>query len=110
LNGPRSVNKGDFVGFRTGIAPPAARRADKAKQQPQKTITRPLITAVLETITTGDDDVTTWCAPIAKLPAHRFAAALLMALALRKRFPQERPRHLRKPSRQRPGARQAARD
>jgi len=40
--------------------------AEKAKQQ--KTITRPLITAVLETITVRDDDITTWCGPIAKLP------------------------------------------
>ena len=32
--------------------------AEKAKQQ--KTITRPLITAVLETITMRDDDLTTW--------------------------------------------------
>ena len=62
--------------------------ADKAKQQ--KTITRPLITAVLETITMRDDDLTTWCGPIAKLPTDRFAAALLMALALREQFSQER--------------------
>ena len=40
--------------------------AEKAKQQ--KTIRRPLITAVLETITGRDDDITTWCGPIAKLP------------------------------------------
>jgi hypothetical protein len=62
--------------------------ADKAKQQ--KTITRSLITAVLETITIRDDDFTTWCGPIAKLPTDRFATALLMALALRERFSQER--------------------
>jgi hypothetical protein len=61
--------------------------ADKAKQQ--KTITRPLITAVLETITMRDDDLTTWCGPIAKQRTHRFAAALLMALALREQFSQE---------------------
>jgi len=33
--------------------------AEKAKQQ--KTIMRPLITAVLETITVRNDDLTTWC-------------------------------------------------
>ena len=47
--------------------------ADKAKQQ--KMITRPLITAVLETITMRDDDLTTWCGPLAKLPTERFAEA-----------------------------------
>jgi ParB/RepB/Spo0J family partition protein len=62
--------------------------AEKAKQQ--KTITRPLITAVLETLTMRDDDLTTWCGPTAKLPADRFAAALLMALALREQFSQDR--------------------
>jgi hypothetical protein len=62
--------------------------ADKAKHQ--KTITRSLITAVLETITIRDDDVTRWCGPIAKLPTDRFATALLMALALREQFSQER--------------------
>jgi hypothetical protein len=43
--------------------------ADKAKQQ--KTMTRPLITAVLETITMRDEDLTRWCGPIVKLPADR---------------------------------------
>ena len=62
--------------------------AEKAKQQ--KTITRPLITAVLETLTMRDDDLITWCGPTAKLPADRFAAALLMALALREQFSQDR--------------------
>ena len=62
--------------------------AEKAKQQ--KTITRSLITAVLETLTMRDEDLTTWCGPIAKLPADRFAAALLMALALREQFSQDR--------------------
>lgn len=62
--------------------------AEKAKQQ--KTITRPLITAVLETITMRADELTTWCGPIAKLPADGFAAALLMALALREQFSQDR--------------------
>jgi hypothetical protein len=62
--------------------------AEKAKQQ--KTITRPLITAVLETLTMRDDDLTTWCGPTAKLPADRFATALLMALALREQFSQDR--------------------
>jgi len=62
--------------------------AEKAKQQ--KTITRSLITAVLETLTMRDDDLTTWCGPTAKLPADRFAAALLMALALREQFSQDR--------------------
>jgi hypothetical protein len=51
-------------------------------------------TVVLETITVGDDDLTTWCStwcgPIAKLPTDRFAAALLMALALREQFSQDR--------------------
>ena len=37
-----------------------------------------------------DDDLMTWCGPIAKLPADRFAPALLMALALREHFSQER--------------------
>jgi hypothetical protein len=62
--------------------------ANEAKQQ--KTITRPLINAVLETITMTDDDLTTWCGPIAKLPADRFATALPMALALREHFWQDR--------------------
>jgi hypothetical protein len=62
--------------------------AEKAKQQ--KTITRSLITAVLETLTMRDDDLTTWCGPTAKLPSDRFAAALLMALALREQFSQDR--------------------
>jgi len=62
--------------------------AEKAKQQ--KTITRSLATAVLETLTMRDDDLATWCGPIAKLPADRFAAALLMALALREQFSQDR--------------------
>jgi hypothetical protein len=37
-----------------------------------------------------DDDLTTWCGPIAKLPADGFAAALLMAMALREQVSQER--------------------
>jgi hypothetical protein len=37
-----------------------------------------------------DDDLTAWCGPIAELPTDRFAAALLMALALREQFSQER--------------------
>ena len=45
---------------------------------------------MLETITMRNDDLTAWCGPIAKLPTDRFAAALLMALALREQFSQER--------------------
>jgi hypothetical protein len=45
---------------------------------------------VLDTITVRDDDITPWCGPITKLPADRFATALLMALALRAQFSQDR--------------------
>jgi hypothetical protein len=76
----------------------------------QKTLTG-LSTAVLETITMRDDDLTAWCGPIAKLPADRFAAALLMALALREQFSQERlSSFAKRPSRERLGALQAAQD
>jgi hypothetical protein len=37
-----------------------------------------------------DEDLTTCCGPIAKLPAGRFAGAVLMALALREQFSQDR--------------------
>ena len=43
---------------------------------------------MLETITMRD--LTAWCGPIAKLPADRFAAAVLMALALPEQFSQKR--------------------
>jgi len=69
-NGPlktRRVGNGSAHSGNSSCVPPLLSAiAEKAKQQ--KTITRPLITAVLETITVRDDDITTWCGPIAKLP------------------------------------------
>ena len=63
----RRVGNGSAHSGNSGCVPPLLSAiAEKAKQQ--KTITRPLITAVLETITVRDDDITTWCGPIAKLP------------------------------------------
>jgi hypothetical protein len=62
--------------------------AEKAKQQ--KTITRALVLAVLDTVTSRDEELVSWCGPLAKLPTDRFATALLIALALREQFSQER--------------------
>jgi hypothetical protein len=63
-----------------------SRRASEAAEDAHG----PLSTAVLETIKMRDDDLTAWCGPIAKLPADRFAAALLIALDLREQFSQDR--------------------
>jgi hypothetical protein len=69
---------------------PALLAAIAKKAAQQKTATRPLITAVLDALTHRHDDLETWCGPIAKLTADRFPSALIIALALREQFSQER--------------------
>jgi hypothetical protein len=69
---------------------PALLGAIAAKAAQQKHPTRPLITAVLETLTHRTEDLETWCGPIGKLTPDRFPFALMIALALREQFSQER--------------------
>jgi hypothetical protein len=57
---------------------------------PESKATRPLITAVLETLTHRNEDLETWCGPIGKLTPDRFPFASIIALALREQFSQER--------------------
>ena len=53
-------------------------------------MTRPIVTAVLDALTGRQEELTQFCGSLAKLPADRFAGALLIALALREAFQPDR--------------------
>jgi hypothetical protein len=62
--------------------------ADKALRQTR--LTRPIIVAALEALTSQHEELAKCCGSLAKLPQDRFAGALLIALALREAFHPDR--------------------
>ena len=62
--------------------------ADKALRQTR--LTRPIIVAALEALTSQHEELAQCCGSLAKLPQDRFAGALLIALALRDAFHPDR--------------------
>ena len=68
---------------------PALLSAIVEKASHHKKVTKPLMIAVLDALT-AQEELETLCGPIAKVTVDGFPSALLVALALRQKFSQER--------------------
>lgn len=62
--------------------------ADKALRQTR--LTRPIVVAAVEALTSQHEELARCCGSLAKLPQDRFSGALLIALALREAFHPDR--------------------